>query len=123
MSTPADIFLSFGGKTCFIMGSAFTALGAIYGVHRMTGTAIRVIKSLPFLLGLQLEEENKEMEKETSSKMESVKGLTRTEIVKEIFVYTKISSTIVIGILIKMFGNWIASENVINTFKGMLYGK
>ena len=112
VTTLAEVFLSFGGKTMFTLGTACTAMGVIYGINRLTGLGINIFNSLPLWLGMQ---------KSQDRTSENDALVTRKQIADEVTIYTKISLLILFGVVIKYFGNWLGLPTTILAMNALLY--
>ena len=112
--TLAEVFLEFSGQTMFVLGTACTALGVIYGVNKLTGHGISVLSNLPKLLG---------MEPTTNSNEKIDYALVKQKISSEATAYAKLFCLILFGITIKFCGTKLYSKDTVALFQGLLYGK
>ncbi len=109
-ATPAEIFLGLGGKVLTLVGLGFVSVGGLYGVNKISTSAIRIIESLPFWLSMK---ENKE---------EANKAIiTRQDVKKGISSYTSIICVIVAGGVLGYFGRYVSSEATIAAANGLIY--
>lgn len=113
-TTLAQVFLGFGGNTLYTLGTACTAMGVIYGIHRITSLGIKVFSGLPQWLNVG------NVDKNTT---ENTALITRKQLFDEASAYSKISVLIVFGVFIKMAGAWLSRGTTIDTFNELLYGK
>lgn len=114
-STLADIFLGFGGKTFYTVGTALTCSAVMFGVNRMTGLGIKVVSNLSKWLGVSEDKGKEEEGKEVL--------VTRKQVWDEVTLFGKISGILAIGVLIKFMGNFMGKESTIQAFNEMLYSK
>jgi len=112
VTTLAEVFLGFGGKTMYTLGTACTAMGVIYGIHRLTGLGINIFNSLPLWLN---------MRKTQDKSGENDVLVTRKQVTDELTIYVKISLLILFGVAIKYFGNWLGLETTIAAINKLLY--
>lgn len=107
----AAVFLGFGGQTLYTLGTACTAVGTIYGVHRLTALGIAIFSNLSKWLGLAADQNRTDGDAPV---------LTRKEVSNHLTSYAKIMLLIVIGVGIKMLGHRMGLESTIKTFNEML---
>ena len=111
VTTVAEVFLGFGGKTLYTLGTACTAMAVIYGINRITGLGINIFANLPIWLGAK--KCNKEDSNETLA--------TKTQVFEELCTYGKICMLIMFGVLIKTGGNWLCLESTTKALNALLY--
>jgi len=110
--TPAEIFLGLGGKVFTLVGLGFVSVGGLYGVNKVSTSAIRIIESLPYWLSM------KEI-KEEDNKDNAI--VTRQEIKKGISSYGSIIAVIIAGGFLGYFGRYISSDSTIASANGLIY--
>lgn len=110
-ATPAEIFLGLGGKVLTLVGLGFVSVGGLYGVNKISTSAIRIIESLPFWLSMK---ENKEEEANKAI-------ITRQDVKKGISSYTSIIGVIIAGGVLGYFGRYVSSEATIAAANGLIY--
>ena len=110
-TTPAEVFLGLGGKVFSLVGLGFVAVGGVYGVNKVSGSAIKVLESLPFWLGMK---ELKDEDKATAI-------VTREQLKKGVNAYGSIIAVILAGGAIGMFGRYISADGTIEAANGILY--
>jgi hypothetical protein len=104
----AEVFLGFGGKTMYAVGTCLTSSATVYGVHEMTGLAIKMITNLPrWLKTDRVQDDNTPV-------------VTRKQLWDHLTSYGRISLLIMIGIGIKMLGHRMGLDSTIQTFNQML---
>lgn len=111
-TTLAETFLGLGCKTFVAVGTGFTVVGTVYGLHKMTGAAITVFNNLPLLLG--------------PSKLPAVGSkdtplITRQDLVDGFTSFGKIGLLIALGIGIKATGAWMGLDSTVEGFNSFLY--
>ena len=116
-STLADIFLGFGGKTFYTVGTALTCSAVMFGVNRMTGLGIKVVSNLSKWLGM-----SNDTEKGKEEQGQEVL-VTKKQVWDETTLFGKIFGVLAIGVFIKFLGNWMGKEETIQAFNKMLYSK
>lgn len=112
--TLAEVLLGFGGKTLYTLGTSFTCLGTIYGINKITKLGIDIFSNLHSWLG------------PLGPKEKLIEGNNKTILTKEdVFngftSFSKILLFIVIGVVIKMIGNWMGLDSTIDKFNKILY--
>ena len=112
-TTLAEVFMSFGGKTLYTTGTAFTSIGVIYGINKITSLGIGAIDLLPYWLGMK--------ELTESEKKEAI--FTKESLGNEIKTYFKIGSVITAGVLIKIAGGKLSETSLIEAANKLLYRK
>lgn len=113
--TLAEVFLGFGGKTFYTVGTAFTTVGTIYGINKLTSIAIGVFNNLHHLLGSSPSTDSKD------SKENNQVVLSRRDVVDGFTSFGKIGMFIAFGILTKMAGAWMGLDSTISGFNRLLY--
>lgn len=108
--TPAEIFLGLGGKVFTLVGFGFVSVGGLYGVNKVSTSAIRIIESLPYWLSM------KEIKEEDNNAI-----VTREHIKKGISSYGSIIAVIIAGGLLGYFGRYISSDNTIASANSLIY--
>ena len=108
----AEVFLGFGGKTFYIVGTAFTTVGTIYGINKLTSIAIGVFNNLHSLLGPNQSVELRNTNTTVLARKDVVDGFTS---------FGRIGMFIAFGILTKMCGAWMGLDSTIGTFNRILY--
>lgn len=126
--TLAQVFLGFGGNTLFTIGTAFTVVGSIYGINRLTGAGISVINQVPHWLksGSQKNDDkkndnNNDDDKKNDNNNDDDKWISRKQVFDELSSYTKIAALIVGGVLVKHVGTKMGHEATISWFNSFLY--
>ncbi|CAH6419630.1 Hypothetical protein HVR_LOCUS702 [uncultured virus] len=110
-TTPADVFLGLGGKTFSLVGLGFVAIGGIYGVNKLSGSAITVIESIPYFAGM------KEYEDGEGGKP----VVTKEHVRKAINSYGSITGVILVGTLLGAFGRYISADATVAAANKLLY--
>lgn len=110
--TLAEVFLGFGGKTFYTVGTAFTTVGTIYGINRLTSIAINIFNNLHSLLGSNTNVVSHNSESALVTRKDVVDGFTS---------FSKIGMFIAFGILTKMCGAWMGLDSTIGNFNRVLY--
>ena len=110
--TLAEVFLEFSGQTMFVLGTACTALGVLYGVNKLTGHGIAVLSNLPRILGM-------DQKSDSSEKIDY--ALVKSKFSSEFVAYTKLIILVIFGVAIKYCGNAICSKDIILFFNTLLY--
>ena len=113
VSTLAEVFLQFGGRTMFTLGTACTAMAVIYGVHRITGLGISMFTNLPSWLGMK--------KSITNGEQDSDVVVTRKQVFDELTYYGRICILIIFGVGIKFIGNWLSLESTTKALNLWLY--
>ena len=108
--TLGEVFMGFGGKTLFTLGTVFTSSAVIYGIHKITGWGITCTQSLPFWLGVEEESDEPQI-------------LTKNDLFTGIKIMGRISAVILVGSLMKITGNFIDSDNAKNALNQLMYRK
>lgn len=112
VTTLAEVFLTFGGQTMYTLGTACTAMGVIYGVHRLTGLGIKIFNNLPIWLG---------MTPRNPDTKDTEALVTRKQVSDELTTYSKIGMLILFGVLIKFCGNWLGLDSTVQGLNALLY--
>ena len=109
--TLADVFLNFGGKTLVTTSTAFTSIGVLYGINKLTALGIGTLELMPFWIGLkQLSEEDKKKP-----------VLDRQPLLEELWSYAKISLVIVAGVCLKVGGGRMSAPDFVRSVNDVLY--
>lgn len=109
--TLAQVLLGFGGKTLYTLGTSFTCLGTIYGINKITTIGIDICNNLHAWLGPK--------EKLIEGNNKSI--ITKQDVYDGFTSFSKILLFIVIGVFIKMIGNWMGLDTTIDRFNRILY--
>lgn len=115
VTTLAEVFLKFGGQTMYTLGTAWTAMGVIFGVHRLTGLGINIFSNLPSWLGMK-QNNGPQLEEKPSDVI-----FTKQQLWQEVSAYAKISLLIFLGVTIKFLGNILSLDSTTQALNAMLY--
>lgn len=111
--TLAEVFLGFGGKTFYTVGTAFTTVGTIYGINKLTSIAIGIFNNLHSLLGSNHSSDVKDNS--------NAIVLSRKDFFDGFTSFAKIGLLVAFGILTKMAGGWMGLDSTISSFNRLLY--
>jgi len=109
--TPAHLLLDSSGRTFWIAGTTFASVGVLYGTHRITGTALKALRRIPYWCGL---------EKDTGQ-LDTKLEITKENVWHETSMYFKIAMVILAGIAFKYVGKHLSSSTTIDFFDKILY--
>ena len=109
-----------GGETVNTAGSAFTAIGVLFGINMISGHSISLVRTLPSYLGFDKKSDSKT---DADAKKTSEQALiTRGQLREASYNYFKIVVVILGGILLKKGGTMLADSNTLGAFNKFLYG-
>lgn len=123
-STLAGVFLHLGGDTIKTAGSAFTAIGVLFGINMISGHSISLVRTLPSYLGFDKKSDSKTDSKTDgdAKKTSEQAVITRGQLYEASYNYFKIVVVILGGILLKKGGTMLADSNTLGAFNKFLYG-
>lgn len=116
-NTLAEVFLGFGGKTFYTLGTACTSAGVIYGIHRLTGLGINIFSNLPAWLGMK----NNHHKQDDQQEQYIDTLISSKDFFDHLASYGKIALLITFGISIKTFGKWMGLDSTVSSFNRLLY--
>lgn len=116
--TLAEVIMGMSSRVLTTLGTAGICVGVIHVVNRMTGFGIDVLNSIPGWLnntkgGVPKDDAHSDLEKKT---------ISRQDIINEATAYGKIVVLIIVSLLIKGGGIYMADPNTTKTINAMLYG-
>lgn len=107
-TTLAEIFLGFGSKTLVVMGTSFTAVGTIYGIHKLTGMSISILNNLQSLLS-------------SNNRPSDGTLITRKDLADGFSSFGKIGLLIACGVGLKIVGARMGSNSTVEFLNTALY--
>jgi len=109
--TLAEIILSVGGKLAVILSSSLTSVGALWGIYKISGLGVKVLKNVPYWF---------EVQKNDDSNCKQY--ITRDQIIQSLVVYSKIGFMIFIGVIIRILGSYMHAPGTVNKLNTLVYG-
>jgi len=108
--TLAEIILGVGGKLAVILSSSLTSVGALWGIYKISGLGVKVLKNVPYWFEMKNNDSNREQ------------YITRDQIMQSFVVYSKIGFMIVVGVLIRILGTFMHAPSTISKLNTLVYG-